>query len=261
MTDTHKLEELAWPAVEQYLAENESPTVIVPIGSTEQHGPHLPLAVDSYQARDFAEEIAIAADVLMAPLIPYGDANHHLDFPGTISLSTETVVSVLTDVYASLAGHGFANVITVNGHRIANLPAIKTAMQRSSAQHPDTSFAAIDPLRLGITVHNRLRDGDPEDGMHGGEFETSFMLARYPELVDEGAFEKETADPDPYETLNLVGNTDRVLTPSTPHSPEEGDLGHVGDPTLANAEKGDALWAELVADAVDFVDAIQMGDA
>ncbi|TKX37604.1 creatininase family protein [Halorubrum sp. CGM5_25_10-8B] len=259
MTDTHKLEELSWPAVEQYITDRESPTVIVPIGSTEQHGPHLPLAVDAYQARELATEIAVAADVLTAPLIPYGDANHHLGFPGTISLSTETVVSVLTDVYASLAGHGFENIITVNGHRIANLPAIRTAMQQAAAQCSDTSFAAIDPLRFGVSIHEQLREGDPEDGMHGGEFETSFMLARYPELVDTSAFEKASADPGPHSTLNLIGNDDRVITPSTGHSPTDGDPGHVGDPTLATATKGEELWAELVANAAEFVEAIHGG--
>jgi creatinine amidohydrolase len=236
--DTHHLEELPWPDVERYLDERAAPTVIVPIGSTEQHGPHLPLAVDAYQARDLAAEIAAASDTLVAPLIPYGDANHHLGFPGTVSLSTETVVSVLSDVYESLAGHGFVNVITVNGHRVANLPAIETAMQQSGERHPDVFFGAIDPLRLGVSVHRRLRDGDPEDGMHGGEFETSFMLARYPELVAEAEFVKESHDAGPYRTLDLVGDEDRVLTPSTAHSPADGDLGHVGDPTLASAEKG-----------------------
>lgn len=254
--NTQHLDELPWPDVEQYLNERTAPTVIVPIGSTEQHGPHLPLAVDAYQARDLAEEIAAAADVLVAPLIPYGDANHHLGFPGTVSLSTETVVSVLSDVYESLVGHGFVNVITVNGHRIANLPAIETAMQQSRERHPDVFFGAIDPLRLGISVHRRLRDGDPEDGMHGGEFETSFMLARYPELVAEDEFVKESHEPGPYRTLNLVGNEDRVLTPSTAHSPEDGDLGHVGDPTLASCEKGEELWAELVADAAEFIETL-----
>lgn len=257
MTDTPRLEELRWPDVEQYLDERSSPTVIVPIGSTEQHGLHLPLAVDAFQARDLAEEIAVAADVLAAPLIPYGDANHHLGFPGTISLSTETVVSVLIDVYASLASHGFENIVTVNGHRIANLPAIEAAMQQSKKRQPDVSFAAIDPLRLGISVHQRLRDGNPEDGMHGGEFETSFMLARYPELVAEEEFVKESPEAGPYQTFNLLGNDDRVLTPSTAHSPDDGDPGHVGDPTLANAEKGEELWATLVADAADFIDAIE----
>lgn len=257
MTDnTHRLEELRWPEVEQYLNERAAPTVIVPIGSTEQHGPHLPLAVDAFQARDLAEEIAVAADVLTAPLIPYGDANHHLGFPGTVSLSTETVVSVLSDVYASLAGHGFENIITVNGHRIANLAAIETAMQQSKEAYPEVTFAAIDPLRLGISVHQRLRDGDREDGMHAGEFETSYMLARYPELVAEEEFVKESPETGPYQSINLVGNDDQVLTPSTAHSPEDGDLGHVGDPTLASVEKGEELWATLVADGADFLDSL-----
>lgn len=252
---TQRLEELQWPEVERYLEERPAPTVIVPIGSTEQHGPHLPLAVDSFQARDLAEEIAAAADVLVAPLIPYGDANHHLGFPGTISLSTQTVVSVLTDVYASLAGHGFRNVITVNGHRIANLTAIETAMQQSKERHPAVSFAAIDPLRVGVSVHQRLREGNPEDGMHGGEFETSFMLARYPEFVATEEFVKETYETGPYQSLNLVGNENCVVTPSTAHSPTDGDHGHVGDPTLASAEKGEELWAELVVNAAEFIEA------
>jgi creatinine amidohydrolase len=253
---THRLEELRWPDVEQYLETRTSPTVIVPIGSTEQHGPHLPVAVDAFQARDLAEEIAVAADVLTAPLIPYGDANHHLAFPGTVSLSTDTVVAVLEDVYASLAGHGFENIVTVNGHRIANLTAIETAMQQSNERHPAVSFAAIDPLRLGISVHERLRDGDPEDGMHGGEFETSYMLARYPDLVDEDAFVKESHESGAYQSVNLIGNDDRVVTPSTAHSPEDGDHGHVGDPTLASPEKGEALWAALVADAAEYLECL-----
>jgi len=253
--ETRKLKELRWPEVEQYLAERTAPTVLVPIGSTEQHGTHLPLAVDAFQARNLAEEIAIAADVLVAPLIPYGDADHHLEFPGTVSLSTQTVVSVLSDVYASLAGHGFANIITVNGHRIANLPAIETAMQQSNEQYPDVSFGTIDPLRIGVDVHQRLRDGDPDDGMHGGEFETSFMLARYPELVADDEFVEESHEAGPYQSLNLVGNDDRVLTPSTAHSPADGDRGHIGDPTLASAEKGEELWAELVANAAECIEA------
>lgn len=253
---THRLDELRWPDVEQYLEERTAPTVLVPIGSTEQHGPHLPLSVDAVQARDLAEEIAVAADVLVAPLIPYGDANHHLEFPGTVSLSTQTVVSVLSDVYGSLASHGFVNIITVNGHRIANLPAIETAMQQSNEQHSDVMFVAIDPLRIGVTAHQRLREGDPEDGMHGGEFETSFMLARYPDLVAPDEFVKESHSSGEYQTLDLVGNHDSVLTPSTAHSPARGDRGHVGDPTLASAEKGEELWAELVANAAEFIEAI-----
>jgi creatinine amidohydrolase len=249
------LHENTWRDVETYLESRSSPTVIVPIGSTEQHGPHLPLGVDGYQARDLAEGIAREADVLAAPPIWYGDADHHLGFPGTVSLSTETVVAVLGDVYDSLVGHGFENVLTVNGHRIANLRAIETAMQEAEQRHDDAVFAAVDPLRIGVRLHRRLRDGDPEDGMHGGEFETSFMLYRHPDLVEESEFVPERHEGfSRFQSDDLVGLDDTVILPSSRRTPGEGYLGHVGDPTLASEEKGEALYAELVATAVEFLE-------
>lgn len=256
MTDSDSvwLQNRSWPEIRAYLDDHPSPTAVVPIGSTEQHGPHLPLGVDGYQARDIAERIAEEAGVLAAPPIWYGDANHHLGFPGTISLSTDTVVSVLGDVYDSLAHHGFENVVTVNGHRVANLPAIQTAAKRANEEHEDVCFATVDPLRIGAEAHRELRDGDPEDGMHGGEFETSFMLYHHPDLVDEEAFERETHEGySRFQSNDLVGLDDTVLTPSTRHSPEDGDLGHVGDPTKASAEKGATLTDRLVESGAEFV--------
>lgn len=253
-----RLAESTWQDVEAYLDAAATPTALVPIGSTEQHGPHLPLGVDSYEAEDVAEAVSARTGVPVAPTIPYGDADHHLAFPGTISLSTDTVVSVLTDVYESLIGHGFANVITVNGHRIANLPAIQTAAAEVSGAHEDVSFATIDLIRVAAEAHRELRDGDPDDGMHAGEFETSFMLARYPDLVDEDAFERETHQGfSRFQTNDLVATGDAVLSPSTPHSPEDGDLGHVGDPTLATDEKGEELRARMIDNAVTFIEELR----
>lgn len=252
---SHRLNERTWEDVETYLDANPSPTVIVPIGSTEQHGPHLPLGVDAMQAETLGDGIAKRANVLVAPAIPYGDAGHHLGFPGTVSLSTETTTSVLVDVYESLIGHGFENIITVNGHRVANLTAIDTASKRVVDEHPEVFFATIDPLRFGVEIHTDLRDGDSEDGMHGGEFETSFMQFHYPDLVRESKFEKETSETfSQFQSNNLVGNDDRILSPSTGHDPEAGHLGHVGDPTKASAEKGEQLYERLVTDAVTFLE-------
>lgn len=256
--DSVWLQELSWPAVRTYLDERASPAVLVPIGSTEQHGPHLPLGVDAYQAADLAGGIAEAADVLAAPPIWYGDARHHLGFPGTVALSTETVVAVLRDVYDSLVGHGFATVVTVNGHRVANLPAIETAMDHATADHPDALFAAFDPLRAGRTLHRELREGDPEDGMHGGEFETSFMWARHPGLVDEDAFEPAPhAGFSRFQSGDLVGAGDVVLTGKGRRRPEDGHPGHVGDPTRASVEKGERLYEGLVDLGVEFLEDVR----
>lgn len=255
---SHRLIERTWQDVERYITQQESPTVIVPIGSTEQHGPHLPLGVDAMQAETLADVIAERSTSLVAPTIPYGDANHHLKFPGTISLSTETTTSVLLDVYESLVSHGFRNILTINGHRVANLTAIDTATKQAAAANQGVFFGTIDPLRFGVEIHTELRDGDPEDGMHGGEFETSFMQFHYPELVREELIEPETADSSlPFSSNNLVGNDDRVLTPSTGHDPESEHLGHVGDPTHATQKKGEALSERLIQDAVAFIQALE----
>ena len=250
-----RLDEWTWEDVGEYVEDNPCPAVIVPIGSTEQHGPHLPLGVDTMQAERLGAEIAERARIPVAPTIPYGDAKHHLGFPGTIALSTETTSAVLVDVYESLATHGFEMILTVNGHRIANLTAIDTATKRVAAEHPELAFATLDPLRFGVEIHRELRDGDPEDGMHGGEFETSFVQFHAPELVREEKFETQSNDHDvPFLTNDLVSAEDRMITPSTGHSPEAGHLGHVGDPTHADPEKGEALWTALVDDAVVFLE-------
>lgn len=253
-----QLKELSWPEVESYLNEHDSPTIIVPIGSTEQHGPHLPTGVDLFEAEDVAAAVGERTNVLVAPAIPYGDADHHLGFPGTISLSTETVVAVLTDVYESLIGHGFENIITVNGHRIANLTAIDTASANVQTDHPAITFATVDLVRVAANAHRELRDGEPEDGMHGGEFETSFMLYHHPDLVREERFEKETHEGfSQFQTNDLVGTGDTVLTPSSRHSPAAGDLGHVGDPTLASKTKGKELHDRIVENAATFIKELQ----
>ena len=253
--DSVWIQDVSWQDFEEYVAESEHPTVVVPIGSTEQHGPHLPLGVDAYQAKDVAEGIAERAGVLAAPPIWYGDAEHHMAFPGTIALSSETVISVLKDVYESLAEHGVENVMTVNGHRLANLPAIEIASKQTKEEYPDVFFSTVDLVRIGVRIHSELRDGDPEDGMHAGEFETSFMMYKHPDLVKEGEFVKETHGGWTRFTSNdYVSIDDSVLTASSSQDWGEDDLGHHGDPTEASAEKGEALYEDIVDNAVEFLE-------
>lgn len=246
---------VTWQDFEDYVESQEHPTVIVPIGSTEQHGPHLPLGVDGFQAKDTAAAIAARTGLLAAPPIWYGDADHHLAFPGTISLSGETVIAVLHDVYASLIHHGVENIITVNGHRMANLPAIEIAAKRIRDDHPEAFLATIDLVYFSVRFYREVREGDPESGFHGGEFETSFILHKHPDLVKEEEFVEESGGGWTRFTSNdYVNLDDKVLTAPSRHDWPDDALGHQGDPTKASAEKGEALIETLVDNAEEFIE-------
>lgn len=249
------MQKLTWEDIEQYIQETNPAIAIVPIGSTEQHGPHLPLGVDAQEAIDVAEAIAEEAGIITAPPIWYGDAGHHMAFPGTIALSPETVISVLEDVYESLIYHGITDIITVNGHRMANLPTIDTATKDIKAEYPETFFGTIDLVRVAADAYNELREGEPNDGMHGGEFETSHMMAKHPDLVREENVVRETADGwTRFSSSDYTHMHDSVSTASSRHDWPEDALGHHGDPTLASAEKGEQLINEIVSNGVEFLE-------
>lgn len=257
--DSVWMQDLSWEDIESYISEREDPTAIIPIGSTEQHGPHLPLGVDAYQAIGIAEEAAKAADIVTAPPIWYGDANHHLAFPGTLSLSTDTVIVVLKDIYASLVHHGFKNIITINGHRMANLPAIEIASKQTKEKHPETFFATVDLVRAAVRTHRQLREGDEEDGFHGGEFETSFIMARHPHLVKEEEIQKSesTSSWTRFASNDYLQTDDSILTAGTYHDWADDAMGHQGDPTYASPEKGEELIAGIVANIVEFLEDLE----
>lgn len=94
------LHELTSDDVEAYLKRDD--TVIVPIGATETHGPHLPMGTDTFEAIDYSEGIARAAGVVCTPPIWFGDSPHHMGRPGTISIRSQTLIELLKDVYRSL---------------------------------------------------------------------------------------------------------------------------------------------------------------
>ncbi|MFB6311491.1 MAG: creatininase family protein [Salinirussus sp.] len=254
------LQEHTWPEIATYLEDKR--TVLVPIGSTEQHGPHLPTGTDAMEAISVAEGVAEELDLLVTPPIWYGDARHHLAYPGTLALRPRTVIALLEDLYDSLAHHGFERVVTVNGHRRANVAVIENAMTTAAEDHPDIEFALADLVQVAVSAHKELMDGHPEDGTHGGEFETSFMLAEYPELVRTDAMEPNTGRPfSDSVTRSSIDKHDTLKTASSwqasAERKAEGHPGHRGDPTLASAEKGEKLRAAMIARIVEFIEDAQ----
>jgi creatinine amidohydrolase len=215
-----------------HLADLPSPGVgaadasvaLLPVGSTEQHGPHAPLGTDTTAAVAVAEAGAAATDesVLIAPPITVGVAEEHRHFAGTLWVEPDTFRAYVRETVASLASHGTDRVVVVNGHG-GNVPALREACGRVTRDGdayavPFTWFDAVDDVPG-----------------HGGPLETSLLLHVAPEDVHEEEFEAaatEGAD----RWGEWVGGVNLAYD-----TREFSDNGVVGDPGEASAQRGEAL--------------------
>lgn len=247
------IQDMTWEEVADYLKKSDM--VIVPIGSTEAHGPHLPLGTDCFEAIDYAEGIAAKAGVILTPPIWFGDSPHHMGKTGTISLRSQTVIELLKDVYNSLIHHGFKKIITFNGHRLANLPVIEIAAKQVRAENQDIMFAIMDPLVMGVSAHKKICEA-PGEGQHGCEFETSHMLYKRPELVKMKKAKKVSGKHMETRFVNEdhLASGDRVLLIIDEKAQKKiAPTGHLGDPTVATKEKGEKLYNAIVSSGVEFI--------
>lgn len=181
------INELTWEDVKEYLKEDN--IVIIPVGSTEQHGPAGPLGVDCYAAMAIAEDAAKKTNVLVTPPIWFSDSPHHLEFPGTISLKPETLIAVIKDIVHSLERNGFKKFILINGHKGTNIPALTIAC-RDLQQYelPHVRMALTDPLYL-CTNATEVKGDSAEH--HAGVLEISHVMYKFPGLVKEDKFATE----------------------------------------------------------------------
>jgi creatinine amidohydrolase len=168
------LQEMTWTDVEDYLKTCDM--VIIPIGSTEQHGPHLPLGTDSYIATDMAKMISARTGVMVAPVLLTGYSVYHSGFSGTLSLKPETMEQVLFESAEMLIKHGFRRIMFLNGH------GGNTIVQSKTIHRINHNTEAI-----AVALGDYAR-GEPEPqkdwfDQHAGIGETSVMLFLEPELV------------------------------------------------------------------------------
>lgn len=162
-----KLEEISWTKSREVLAETDM--AILPVGSTEQHGPHSPLGTDSITAETVAEIIGDRTGLPVLPLIPVGVSDHHRQFHGTLWVSQPVFRSYVMDVILSAVSHGVNRVLIVNGHggNTASLYEVAEVLR-----------AEYNVICLIVHSYTAKLDG------HAGRDETSILLTMRPELVD-----------------------------------------------------------------------------
>ncbi|MHB1132830.1 MAG: creatininase family protein [Chloroflexota bacterium] len=255
------LHEMKWPEVAEYLKTND--TALVPVGSIEQHGPHLPLVTDAAEAATVAEEAAKRTGTLATPVLWFGWSPHHLAFPGSITLGAETLVRVVEDICTSLVYHGFRKIVIVNGHRIANLPPLEIAQTRLR-NRTGAYVAIVDVMLSARKEMEAICAGQPGAIGHACEVETSHMLYTHPHLVDmslavanvhtpDAKYSPHFAPLDPYQDKDMVG----LKTTIEEYGARQRPLGTGGDPTLASAEKGRLIFEAIVANTVEIVERVK----
>jgi creatinine amidohydrolase len=233
--------------------------VIVPAGSTEAHGPHMPLDTDTHQADTVARLLAERVSAVVAPALPYGYAEMWMGFPGTITLSPETFQTVLAEVCGSLVRGGFRRIMILNGHR-PNGTSVDVAARRVVDEHGSdrpvqiTALSYWEPSAAELHALRRSVVG----GMgHACELETSFQLAQRPHLVH---LERLEGVHTPLVGWDLVAPVEPARTYEAWPSAAEDDVAVFGDPRSASPESGEAFLEAIVTGLVRLVERLEAGE-
>lgn len=180
--DRFWLWELTRPAFEDWLANEPSPVVVIGVGSIEQHGPYLPLGMDTLASHHFAHEVAKRTNsVALCPTFP-GYSPHHMGFKGTVTLSDQTLLNVLMDTIGSLADHGVKRFVLSNHHG-GNTQIMNLAIQLAKRKLRVMVHAPSGPSRTELAKVVEDRQKRHWD-VHSGPTETSTALLEFPELVE-----------------------------------------------------------------------------
>ena len=235
--DSVLLDDQTWPEIEAALADGVR-TAIVAVGSIEQHGPHLPLRMDTLAGDEVSRRIADRlGDAFAAPTIRPGCSGHHMDFPGTITIPAETLMNTIRGYCQSLDSHGFEHIVLVPTHGGNFAPTNTVAPE--VAREVDANVIALADLDEYMGLLNEgLQAADidyDEPVSHAGATETSVVLAAEEDLVRTDEYEP--GHEGPVSTARLLSDGFAAVT----------DNGVLGNPTHATAEAGEKML-ELVAE-------------
>lgn len=232
--------------------------VLLPISATEQHGYHLPMATDRMIGNHICEQInkVINEQVLVLPMISIGCSEHHKDFPGSLSVQHDTMLSQMSDIADCVVSYGFKNLFVINSHG-GNQGIAQSFLERFGYRNPEVTMAFSSWWRVANEEIRSIQESGPGGVGHAGEFETSLMLHIAPHLVDMNqALENANIPTFTWAENDLVNGSKvslyRRFSEVTPN-------GVIGDPLLGTAEKGKMLIDIIVKEYVSILKEFRAG--
>jgi creatinine amidohydrolase len=249
----YKYDEMTWPETNDAVAAGAIP--VLPVGSVEQHGHHLPLKVDWFCANSVVEEAARRSNgkLLAMPPVHYGFCRHVMDFPGTIAIHPNNFINFCLDITKSVAYHGFKKIIMVNGHG-SNRHLLELVARRTATE-TDAMCAIVswwDLLLAEPDFNKKWRESAYPGGCgHACELETSMFLHLDPESVRKDKVMDNMGKQSPFTWVDLFAQGP-VSVPG--YHAQGTDTGVGGQPSLATAEKGRIAFEGAVRLLLTFVD-------
>lgn len=225
--------QMSWPEIAA-LTEEGMDAAILPVGATEQHGPHMGCGMDAEIAYQLCRSVSEATAVPMLPTMPYGcSIGHSKRWPGTLALEPKTMIDIIKQVGDWVYASGFRRLFIINGH-VTNFAPLRCALEMLRAEYDDLMIALINSAEISERVRNRhFHDADD---WHANEAETSLMLALKPDMVLE-------------EKIQDVDDEDRTGDCVFAHPVNRTSLnGVTGKPSLASKQKGEELFNWMVED-------------
>jgi creatinine amidohydrolase len=254
---TVQWERMTAPEIAQ-AREDAKGVVIIPIGAVEVHGPHLPVGTDSIETYEIGLRAAEKAGVVITPLVWLGNSRSFMDFPGTISVEPETLMSYVRDIAWSLIQQGFDKLVLLDGHG-GNYGILDLLIEEI---HLETE-ALICHVRAWELATVPKPEGVPDYDGHGGSSETAVMRFLTPEDVDEPAFVDSAPEIEITEYGSVFPSPSGMYSKGPAVFPlsmgEMVEHGHHGDPEWGSPERGEALMHVKVEALIDFLGAVKDG--
>jgi creatinine amidohydrolase len=225
--------QMTWEEIGRLPAQGMD-TALLPVGATEQHGPHMGCGMDAEIARHLCHSVAEETDAALLPVLPYGcSIGHSQRWPGTLALQPKTMIDIAKQIGDWVFASGFKHFFIINTH-VTNSAPLRCALEMLRAEHDGFMVAVINSASISERVRER-HFHDAED-WHANEAETSLMMALSPGMVREERI-ADSDDPDRTEDCVFSHPVNRTSR-----------NGVTGKPSLASKAKGQQLFGWMVED-------------